>query len=159
MRLDRLSDENGRVQHAVTWQHGRHAHVRPQPLSRRQFLLSTAGAASLGAAFGTGLFRLPAAEAAPGIGTVLPIPGGLTLFGELFHVFAPPATAVDDDPSTVYNFQGASGIGLIDTSVTRVNRKTGETRELPSLANHMTFMKGVYRGRDGHVRDGTFSLI
>ena len=47
----------------------------------------------------------------------------------------------------------------MDTSVTRTNRKTGEQEVLPSTTNHMTFMQGIYIGRHGHVREGTFSLV
>jgi hypothetical protein len=159
MKLDQLqSDETGRFQRALTHME-RHRAVLPRSFSRREFLQAAAGASAAGAAVGSGLLGPRLAEAGPGIGNVLPISGGLTLFGQQFHVFAPPATAPDDDPSTVGNFQGAAAIALIDDSVVRTNRKTGETRELPSLANHMTFMKGVYRGRDGHARDGAFSLI
>jgi hypothetical protein len=159
MKLDQLqSDETGRFQRALTHL-ARHPAVLPRSFSRREFLQAAAGVSAAGAAVGSGLLDLRQAEAGPGIGNILPISGGLMLFGQQFHVFAPPATAPDDDPSTVGNFQGAAGIALIDDSVVRTNRKTGEIRELPSLANHMTFMKGVYRGRDGHTRDGTFSLI
>jgi len=74
-------------------------------------------------------------------------------------VQAPPFTGVNTDPSTVWNFQGASGIAFIDTSVMRRQRKTGEKEVLPSTMNHMTFMQRIYIGRDGHVREGTFSLV
>jgi hypothetical protein len=47
----------------------------------------------------------------------------------------------------------------MDTSVTRTNRKTGKQWVLPSTMNHMTFMQGIYIGRDRRVREGTFSLV
>ena len=91
---------------------------------------------------------------------VLPIPSTLSPFaGVEIHVQAPPFTGVNTDPSTVWNFQGASGIAFMDTSVMRRQRKTGEKEVLPSTMNHMTFMQGIYVGRDGHVREGTFSLV
>jgi hypothetical protein len=55
--------------------------------------------------------------------------------------------------------KGAAGIAFIDTSVTRTHRKTGEQQILPSTMHHMTFMQGIYIGRDGHVRKGTFALV
>jgi hypothetical protein len=114
----------------------------------------------MGAALGAGLLGPVTASAAPGIGNVLPIPSTLSPFpGVEIHVQAPPFTGVNTDPSTVWNFQGASGITFVDTSVTRTNRKTGEQQVLPSTFNHMTFMQGIYVGRDGHVREGTFSLV
>jgi hypothetical protein len=128
-------------------------------MSRRQFLQAATGATALGAAVGAGLLA-PGTAAAQGLGNVLPIPTTLTFFGVDVHVQAPPFTGVDSDPSTVWNFQGNSGIAFIDTTATRTDRRTGDVREnLDSTANHMTFMKGVYRGRDGHVREGTFSLV
>jgi hypothetical protein len=131
------------------------------PISRRTFLRAGVGASALGAALGAGLLRPVAASAAsPGIGNVLPIPTTLQPFpGVEIHVQAPPFTGVNTDPSTVWNFEGASGITFIDTTVTRTNRKTGEEQVLPSTFNHMTFMQGIYVGRDGHVREGTFSLV
>jgi hypothetical protein len=90
---------------------------------------------------------------------VLPIPTTEEFLGVELHVQSPPFSGVDTDPSTVWNFQGASGIAFIDTEVTRTHRKTGEQQVLRSLMNHMTFMQGIYVGRDGHVRDGTFSLV
>ena len=130
-----------------------------KPISRRTFLRAGVGASAIGAAFGAGLLHPVAASVTPGIGNVLPIPSTLDFSGVEIHVQAPPFTGTDADPSTVWNFQGASGIAFIDTSVTRTNRKTGEQKVLPSTFNHMTFMQGVYVGRDGHVRDGTFSLV
>jgi hypothetical protein len=72
---------------------------------------------------------------------------------------APPFTGPNTDPLTVWNFHGASGIAFMDTSVTRTNRKTGKQWVLPSTMNHMTFMQGIYIGRDRRVREGTFSLV
>jgi len=79
--------------------------------------------------------------------------------GVEIHLQAPPFTGVDTDPSTVWNFQGDSGIAFMDTSVTRTHRMTGQQQVLPSKMNHMMFMQGFYIGRDGHVREGTFSLV
>jgi len=129
------------------------------PISRRTFLRAGIGASAVGAALGAGLLRPVAASAAPGIGNVLPIPSTLELFGAELHVQGPPFTGANTDPSTVWNFQGASGIAFINTSVTRTNRKTGKEEILPSNINDMRFMQGIYIGRDGHVREGTFALV
>jgi hypothetical protein len=148
---DRIKTRDTLVSRHLTWH---------TPVSRRTFLRAGVGASAIGAALGAGLLRPVAASAAPGIGNVLPIPSTLSPFaGVEIHVQAPPFTGVNTDPSTVWNFQGASGIAFIDTSVTRRHRKTGEEEVLPSTMNHMTFMQGIYIGRDGHVREGTFSLV
>jgi hypothetical protein len=128
-------------------------------MSRRTFLRAGVGASVVGGALGAGLLRPVSALAAPGIGNVLPIPSTLEFFGVKVHVQAPPFSGQDTDPSTVWNFQGTSGIAFIDTEVTRMHRKTGKTQVWPSTENHMTFMQGIYVGRDGHVRKGTFSLV
>jgi hypothetical protein len=128
-------------------------------LSRRQFLQTATGVTAFGTALGAGFLASPTA-AAQGIGTVLPIPTTLNFFGVDVHIQAPPFTGVDTDPSTVWNFQGSSGIGFIDTTASQTDRRTGIVRtDLPSTLNHMTFMQGIYVGRDGHVRSGTFSLV
>jgi len=60
----------------------------------------------------------------------------------------------------VWNFQGSSGIAFINTTATQAHRRTGFVQDdLDSHFNHMTFLQGVYQGRDGHVRNGTFSLV
>ena len=91
---------------------------------------------------------------------MVPIPWTLELLpdfpDDVFHVLGPPLTAPDDDPSTVFNFVGATGIAFISGMCTRRNLKTGETRELPFSFNDMRFMQGIYRGHDGHTRVGTF---
>lgn len=92
-------------------------------------------------------------------GDVLPTPTTLNIFGVDVHVQLPPFTDVNSDPATVNNFHGASGVAGIDTSLTRTHRETGESRVLPSNFNHMVFMQGVYRGRDGRVHDGTFAFV
>jgi hypothetical protein len=129
--------------------------------SRREFLKTAAGAAALGSAATGWLLRPDGALASgPGIGLVEPIPSTLELFpGVHSHVLAPPLTGADSDPATVYNFHGASAIAFISGTCERRDRKTGETRTLPFLFNDMRFMKGVFRGRDGHVRDAAFAFV
>ena len=160
MRPERLS---GRLQvptraaHSASENHS-HAHR----WTRRQFLQVGAGAAAIGAVAGTGLLRPGRAFAGgPGIGLVEPIPTTFEFFpGVQSHVLAPPfLLGPDSDPATVYNFQGVSALALISGTCERTNRKTGETRTLPFISNDMRFMKGVFRGRDGHVRDGVFGFV
>jgi hypothetical protein len=156
MRFENLTPDRIKTRHTLVARH----FAWHRPISRRTFLGAGVGASVIGAALGAGLLRPVAASAAPGIGNVLPIPSTLEPFpGVEIHVQAPPFTGPNTDPSTVWNFQGASGIAFIDTSVKRTHRKTGEVQVLPSTDNHMTFMQGIYLGRDGHVREGTFSLV
>ncbi len=148
----------------------RHQHVeldpaRPLALSRRRFLQGAVGLTAIGAAAGAGLLRPRLALASgPGLGDVLPLSGGSAViegaFGKLFHVFGPPgADSPDSDPATVGNFSGQSGLAYINGMVTETSRKTGASRSLPFIDADMRFMQGVFRGRDGHVRDGTFAFI
>ena len=161
MRFDKRSlDLVSSRQEAPVWRHAGHHHVLPWSVSRRQFLQAAAGGTALGAVLGAGLLRPQRVEGAgPGIENVLPIPGTLEFFGEKLHVLGPPLTAPDDDPSTVFNFCGTTGIAFISGTCTRRNRKTGETRELPFSFNDMRFMQGIYRGQDGRTRVGTFAFI
>ncbi|HEX5071991.1 MAG TPA: hypothetical protein VFW03_02225 [Gemmatimonadaceae bacterium] len=66
---------------------------------------------------------------------------------------------MDAEPATITNFNGFVGLAYINGMVTRRNRVTGETVELPFLGSDMRFMTGVYRGDDGRVRRGTFGFI
>jgi hypothetical protein len=138
--------------------HAARCPFRQTSVSRRQFLHSAAGVTAFAATFGSSVSRARAASAAPGIGLVLPIPATLELFGEEFHVQAPPVTGVDSDPASVYNFEGVSALAFISGSVDRTDRKTGESRTMPFAFNDMRFMQGRFRGRDGHVRDATFAF-
>lgn len=130
-----------------------HRHLHAAGVSRRQFIQNAAGATAAGAVLGSA-FRAEAAG--PGIGLVVPIPTTLDIFGEEFHVQAPPFTGADTDPSTVFNFRGSAGIAFISGTVQRTDRRTGESRMLPYSFNDMRFMQGRFRGRDGHVRRATF---
>ena len=117
---------------------------------------------AIGAAASGGLLRPGRALAGgPGIGLVEPIPTTFEFFpGVQSHVQAPPVLfGPDSDPATVNNFHGASAIAFISGTCERRNRETGETRTLPFIFNDMRFMKGVFRGRDGHVRDASFGFV
>jgi hypothetical protein len=133
--------------------HAARCPLHARGVSRRQFLQDAAGVAAFAATLASS--RAEALQG-PGIGLVLPIPTTLDIFGQDFHVQAPPFTGADSDPSSVYNFEGSVGIAFISGAVQRRNRKTGESQTLPYAFNDMRFMQGRFEGRDGHVRAGTF---
>jgi hypothetical protein len=154
MRFDHWTPDRIKTRHTLVARHlAWHA-----SMSRRTFLRAGVGASVVGGALGLGLLRPVSALAAPGIGNVLPIPTTEDFLGVELHVQSPPFTGEDTDPSGVWNFQGASGIAFIDTTVTRTNRKTGAREVLPS-SNHMNGHQGIYVGRDGHVREITFAFV
>jgi len=129
--------------------------------TRRRFLQTTAGAAAIGAAASAGLLRPGKAFAGPGIGLVDPIPTTFEFFpGVQSHIQAPPFLfGPDSDPATVYNFQGVSALAYISGTCTQRNRLTGETTPRWFKSNDMRFMKGVFRGHDGHVRNASFGFV
>src|SRR5262245_34134460 len=139
-----------------------HARFRQQGMSRRQFARTAAGAVMMGAAFGSGLW-MPWRAAASGAGTPVPIPGGTPLLGGGFHIFGPTPDGsfdpIDAEPATITDFDGFVGLAYIDGLVTQTNRATGEARELPFVASDMRFMRGVYRGTDEQLHQGTFALV
>ena len=154
MKFDTLTPDRIKMRHTLVERHlAWHASI-----SRRTFLGAVVGASVVGGALGSGLLRPVSALAAPGIGNVLPIPTTEDFLGVELHVQSPPFTGEDTDPSGVWNFQGASGIAFINTTVTRTNRKTGAP-ELLDSSNHMNAHQGIYVGRDGHVREITFAFV
>jgi hypothetical protein len=161
MRFDKRSpDLVSSRQVATVWRHAGHHHVLPWSVSRRHFLQAAAGGTALGAVLGAGLLRPQRVEGAgSSLEHVKPIPGTLEFFGKKFHVLGPPLTAPDDDPSTVFNFSGTTGIAFISGTCKRTNLKNGEERELPFSFNDMRFMQGIYRGHGGHTRVGTFVFV
>jgi hypothetical protein len=138
--------------HTPCWQHA---------MSRRQFARTVAGAAAVGAALGSGLWKPWRAEAHRAHEPV-PIPGGTPVLGGAFHVFAPGLPGVDPvdaQPSTITDFNGFVGLAYISGMVTRTNTATGEERTLPFVNSDMRFMKGVFRGTDGRIHHGAFALV
>jgi hypothetical protein len=132
-------------------------------LSRRQFARTAAGAAVVGAALGSGLWRPGAAKAA-GSFQPIPIPGGspffVNNFGENFHVFAPGLIdPVDAEPVTVTDFNGFIGLAYISGTVKQTNTVTGQVLTLPFVKSDMRFMKGVFQGTDGSIQQGAFALV
>src|SRR5690348_7795091 len=81
----------------------------------------------------------------------VPIPGGNPdpLSGLIFHAFGPGPGNLNDEPSTISNFDGLVGLAYISGTCTRTNVNTGESRSLPFMNNDMRFMSGRYQGADG----------
>jgi hypothetical protein len=129
--------------------------IRRDAQSRRQFLGAAAGAAGLALGWKPGR-----ALAKPG-GDPVPIPGGFEIAGTLFHNFAPGffGEPLDEEPSTITNFNGFVGLAYIDGMCTETNHTTGVVRRLPFLTADMRFMTGVYRDKTGKVRQGAFALV
>ena len=90
----------------------------------------------------------------------VPVQGGtpgLSTMGA-YHVFGGPG----QEPSTIGNFMGFSGIAVINGNVTRTNINTGEQQLLPFTDADMRFMQGTFVGADGNVQNphqGTFGFV
>lgn len=125
-------------------------------LSRRQFLVTTAGAT--GIVLGSGLW-MPGQALAWGNGAApRHIPGGIQPFGpgtEVFHVFLP---GEGNEPITITDFHGSIGIANVDGTGTGTDTKTG-VKTPYTFDTDMRFMQGVYIGVDGEKHRGTFGFI
>jgi hypothetical protein len=82
-----------------------------------------------------------------------PIPGGLVVGDQGYHVFLPGAT---NEPSTITDFDGVVGILQVQGSGT--GRQGGAVVPL-NFDNDMRFMQGRYIGQDGRLHHGTFGFI
>jgi hypothetical protein len=136
-----------------------HAHFWQRALSRRQFMGTSVGAAVLGALLNSGVVK-PGQAVAHRSHEPVPIPGGFTRGGNLFHVFGPgPNPEVDpNELSTITDFNGFIGVAFLDGEVART-LATGETETFPFLNSDMRFMKGIFRGTDGKVHHGAFAFV
>src|SRR3989442_12434014 len=84
--------------------HTGHSHFWQRAMSRRQFARTAAGAAVVGATLASGLWRSGLAKAR-GSNEPVPIPGGIMLGGQTFHLFGPGGTnPSDQEPSTITDF-------------------------------------------------------
>jgi hypothetical protein len=137
-----------------------HLPVWQQPMSRRRLLKTATGIAAASALGGAGAWGLRPTEAiAAGSKMPKPIPGGLRIFGELFHVYMPGVFASqDDEPSTITDFAGVIGLAVLQGRGTRTDKKTGATSRHPFEAD-IRFMKGLYKGEDKHVHQATFAMV
>src|SRR5688572_12619055 len=111
MRYAEILSQGGPRQTAHA--HTPQCHIHRACVSRRQFIQGAAGMTAFAATFGSSVARAEGALQDPGIGLVTPIPTTLPIFGQDFHVQAPPFTGVDSDPSSVYDFRGTAGIAFI----------------------------------------------
>jgi hypothetical protein len=126
-------------------------------LSRRKFLQTTAGAATL--ALAPGLWTPQIARAGEQVvAQPRPIPGGVSPLGIFIHHFPalPTGTPLQSlsDPSQIGDFSGFVGINRIRGAGTG----SGFATPLAFQAD-MGFMKGVYIGDDGEHHHGAFAFI
>lgn len=128
-------------------------HAGWHELSRRSFLRGIGGTAG-GALAVKALGALPALAAPAGTVEPVPIPGGIVLGGTLFHVFLP---GVGAEPSTITDFKGFSGVGVVQGDWTATGSPTGGVASGVWEAD-MRFMKGTFIGSDGTVGLGTFAF-
>jgi hypothetical protein len=87
----------------------------------------------------------------------MPVQGGTPGLSSMaaFHVFGGPG----QEPSTIGNFKGSSGIALTRGNVTRTNLKTGEQQSFPFIDADMRFMTGTFTSVDGKESPGTFGFV
>lgn len=135
--------------------HG-HAHFWERALSRRRFVRDALGGTALAA---SGSLLLPAAAGAhapvPPTAEPRPIPGGLEIAGQTFHVQFP---YFGQEVSTITDFDGLVAAAEMQGSGTATNTATGETSRLIFDAD-MRVMQGNYIGLDGNPHTGTFGFI
>ena len=124
-------------------------------LSRRQFMLTAAGAT--GVVLSSGLW-MPGLTLAQGDGAApKPIPEGFTAFGKFFHLDpASPGPVVEN--SAIFDFHGFIGVAALGGTGTGIDTSTGQQHPLLFDVD-MRFMQGVYIGVDGQQHTGTFGFI
>ena len=129
---------------------------------RRRAIFAAAGGLGAAAVHLASAWRAPAAlAAAPEAGEPRPIPYGLDLGGglPLIHVRAPGVFGpIDDQPSTITDFNGLVGYAIIDGTGRGTNTATGETRTYNTNVD-MRFMVGAYVDANGRRGSGTFGFI
>ena len=133
-----------------------HAHFWERAFSRRQFVRTAAGTATV--ALGAGLLTPGLVAAAPSSALPNPIPGGIVgPGGVLLHVFPPSPNPPPSEPSTITDFNGAVGLAIVDGMGTHTDA-AGVVTHQPFDVD-MRFFKGLYTGRDGRNHQGTFAFI
>jgi hypothetical protein len=87
----------------------------------------------------------------------MPVQGGTPGLSTMaaFHVFGGPG----QEPATIGNFKGSSGVAVLSGNVTRTNIKTGEQQSFPFANADMRFMTGTFISVDGQEHRGTFGLV
>jgi len=141
----------------VTSHEHRHAGI-----SRRALLAAAAGT---GVAVATGVIptSVRQALAATEDPRPRPIPGGIAVGGQGFHVNnAGPAVGTDpttiDDLSSITDFDGVLGCSHIQGTGTGTDKSTGISQPM-SFDTDMRFMEGTYVAMDGKRRTGHFGFI
>lgn len=123
-------------------------------MSRRQFIGTSIGATAA-VTLGSGLW-IPGQALAWGNGAApKPIPGGIVVGGQLFHVFP---VAPNVEPSSITDFHGSIGAAQVQGTGTGTNTDTGHQQGL-HFDTDIRFMQGVYIGVDGQKHQGTFGFI
>ena len=134
------------------WTSSARAQFWQRATSKRQFIKTVAGASGL--VFGSGLWTQALGKGqVPANAEPRPIPGGFEAFGELFHLFDP---APGNEPSSITDFNGFVGVAR-NTGFGTLTDATGSRRV--SYDTDMRFMKGLYIGKDGRHRQGTFGFL
>jgi hypothetical protein len=138
------------------------AHHHHSPISRRALLrgLAGTGAAVVGAgAVGRGIGPARAADDP----RPKPIPGGIVVGGQGYHVNNPgPMTGNDPtaiaDQSSLYDFDGVVACSHIQGTGVGTDKTTGISQPM-AFDTDMRFMQGTYIGMDGKRREGSFGFI
>jgi hypothetical protein len=132
-----------------------HSHFWKRAMSRRNFAGTAAAVAGLAA--GARLALAPRALAA-GSPDPRPIPGGIQPFGPgtpVFHVFI---IGSGEEPSTITDFNGVSGVAQVDGTWSG-----GGVVPPPGVPlvfdTDMRFMSGEYIGLDGTHHNGGFVFV
>jgi hypothetical protein len=136
-------------------------------ISRRNFIWSSAGAASAGLALESTLSKpLLAVEEAHRACPVEPQPIPHTIatpFGTTIHHFFPgPVEGVDPvtghDPSEIFDFSGVIAQTDLLLSGTGTDLNTGDSAPY-DFHTDMRFMKGQFVAADGNTHKGAFAFI
>jgi len=141
--------------------HGRpfgHAHFWERAMTRRQMIGTVAGAGA--AVVAAGLLKPVRAFADTGGSEPRPIPGGMVVGGQGWHVSGPGPGPTDSSPivemSSIFDFDGT--VAAFDVQGTGTGYQSGVSLPL-AFDTDMRFMKGRYRGMDGRLYRGTFGFI
>jgi len=120
-------------------------------MSRRKFIGAAAG--TTGAILGSALWMPKLALAASSDPN--PIPGGIVVGGQLFHVFL---LGEGNEPSTITDFKGFVGVADVQGTGTGIDIGTGHHETL-NYDTDVRFMQGTYIGMDGKQYSDTFGFI
>jgi len=97
----------------------------------------------------------PAAAAAKRLRPV-PIPGGIEVGGQRFHLYPPEA---GNDVSTITNFVGDVGVAVIDGRWEVSDGHPDDGVRRGHYEVDLRFMKGLFRGADKAFHQATFGFV